>query len=122
MMIIEGHETHEISHSLIIRIPWITLILAGLKTWELRTRKTAKRGWIGLIQQGTGQIVGITHLVQVIGPLSLQELELNNAKHCVNLQNPELQKWRCAWILKDAKRIKPVPYLHKQGAIIWVKH
>ena len=44
--------------ALIVRQPWIDLILSGEKTWEMRSRPTNVRGRIGLIEQGTGLIVG----------------------------------------------------------------
>lgn len=115
-------EGHEIRHSLIIRMPWIKLILNGLKTWELRATRTNKHGWIGLIQQGTGQITGIARLAQVVGPYTVEDLEKYQAKHCVDVKDPKFQKWRFAWIFKDVMWIEPVPYFHKRGAVVWVKH
>ena len=44
--------------ALIIRQPWIGKILDGSKTWEMRGRPTSIRGRIGLIEQGSGMIVG----------------------------------------------------------------
>lgn len=40
--------------ALIIRRPYSDQVLAGTKTWELRTRATHKRGLIGLIATGCG--------------------------------------------------------------------
>ena len=48
---------------LIIREPWIGMILAGRKTWEMRSRQTPYRGRIGLIRKGTGMVVGIAEIV-----------------------------------------------------------
>lgn len=41
-----------IRSALIIREPWIDLVLSGQKSWELRSRSTEKRGLIGLIRKG----------------------------------------------------------------------
>lgn len=48
--------------ALIVRQPWIDLILSGKKTWEMRGAKINVRGRIGLIEQGTGLIFGETKL------------------------------------------------------------
>ncbi len=36
--------------ALVIRSPWIDLILAGSKTWEMRTKPTSIRGRVALIK------------------------------------------------------------------------
>jgi hypothetical protein len=48
---------------LIIRAPWIDMILAGTKTWEMRTAPCPHLGRIGLIRKGTGLIVGVANVV-----------------------------------------------------------
>ena len=64
-------------NGLLIRTPWIDLILGGSKTWEIRGTRTSKRGRIGLIQSGTGAVIGVADLVDVAGPLTLAELVAN---------------------------------------------
>ena len=49
---------------LVIRSPWIDHILAGKKTWEMRTRATSTRGRIALIKAGSGLIYGTAELVE----------------------------------------------------------
>ncbi|MBD8246954.1 ASCH domain-containing protein [Xanthomonas campestris] len=39
---------------LVIDEPWISLILSGQKTWEMRSRATSIRGRIALIKKGSG--------------------------------------------------------------------
>jgi hypothetical protein len=56
--------------ALIVREPWIDLILDGHKTWELRTRPTSIRGQIALIRQGSGQIEGVVNLADVLPRMS----------------------------------------------------
>jgi hypothetical protein len=43
---------------LLVKQPWIDLILRGVKTWELRGSRTKASGRIALIQSGTGTVVG----------------------------------------------------------------
>ena len=65
---------------LLIRAPWINRILDRSKTWEIRGSHTYKEGRIGLIESGTGTVVGVAELVGVVGPLSLKELSTNRRK------------------------------------------
>ena len=44
--------------ALIIQKPWVDLILDNIKIWEMRSTKTNVRGKIGLIEAGSGLIVG----------------------------------------------------------------
>jgi hypothetical protein len=109
---------------LLIRRPWIDLILEGSKTWEIRGTRTGKRGRIGLIESGTGTVVGVAKLVDVTGPLTLSELA-GNASKAGFLKHeplPKLPYQRIfGWVLQEPYRLKqPVPYVHPYGAVIWV--
>ncbi|EIR4194459.1 ASCH domain-containing protein [Vibrio parahaemolyticus] len=111
----------EVSKGLIIKRPWINLILDGLKVWEMRSRRTNIRGTIALIEQGTGLIVGLANLTDSLGPLSKDKLIAAYDKHKVDYAAmPELLKWCNPWVLENAHRIEPVPYQHKSGAVTWV--
>ncbi len=106
--------------SLIIKKEWLDLILAGKKPWEMRSTKTNIRGWINLIESGSGLIIAETNLVDCLPPI-------NKHKDLFKFHRVEdlslLEKWCYPWVLKDAKRYdKPIPYDHPQGAVIWVKH
>ncbi|QXC58710.1 ASCH domain-containing protein [Vibrio mimicus] len=117
-MIIHGVE---ISKGLIVDQPWIDLILDGQKCWEMRSHATHFRGDFALIQKGTGHIVGLSTLIDSLAPLSTNELAVYSEKHRVDYQSqPELIKWNTPWVLDNSRRIEPVPYKHKQGAVIWV--
>ena len=111
---------------LIIKKKWLDLILAGKKTWEIRGCKTTIRGKIALIESGTGMIVGEAELVDVIGPLSKNDLLINTKRHRVPTESIKLGVQYAkphAWALKNAKRYqKPKSYTHPQGAVIWVKN
>jgi hypothetical protein len=109
---------------LIIKSPYIDRILAGTKTWEMRSSITSQRGPIALIKQGTGQIVGVANLVGVKGPLSEQDKLNTIDRHQISeerLQSGETAKWNVAWILENVKPLlTPVNYQHPNGAVIWV--
>lgn len=109
--------------ALIIKQPWIDLILAGKKTIEIRGSKTNIRGKIALIASGTGQVIGTCMVNESINLAEEADLSDVVIKSCVDettirsfYKNPN------GWVLSDAKRLTtPVKYKHPMGAIIWVK-
>ena len=107
--------------ALIIRQPHIGMILSGLKTWEMRSTDTKIRGLIGLIEAGSGLITGEAEIVSTRTWLTKEQLAYHRDKHrCKDISI--LEKWRCAWVLKNAKKYdEPIPYKHPKGAVIWVK-
>jgi hypothetical protein len=110
---------------LIIDEPWISLILAGEKTWEMRKATCNVRGPVALIRKGSGQVVGV---VDIVG--SLPALEDGDAYaraepfHCIPAagQVGALRDgWRTPWLLANARPLSaPVRYAHPSGAVIWV--
>lgn len=105
---------------LVIKKPWIDLILSGEKVWEMRSRPTNIRGRIGLIEQGTGLIVGEVDLIGVGESVSHFDIGYCDWKH--HIKDLELlEKWHIPWILENAKQYeKPIPYKHPRGAVVWV--
>jgi len=108
--------------ALIIRKPHIDNILDGSKSWEMRSAPTKVRGKIGLIEAGSGLIIGEAILVRNGIPLT----NYLTAKQTFPFHQVDdlskLEKWRYPWILSNAKRYeKPIPYKHPKGAVIWVK-
>ena len=110
---------------LLVRKRWLDEILAGRKTWELRGTSTQNLGTIGLIESGTGLVVGTCELVDVVGPLSMADLRRNVSRHRVPiglLRGKPPYKKTHAWVLRKARRLKePIAYRHPQGAVIWVQ-
>jgi len=109
-----------ITRGLIIRQPWIDLILSGEKTWEMRSRPTNIRGKIGLIEQGTGLIVGECEIVaSSIMQLYDHECGIYFCYHKV----PDLKSlpWKYPWQLANIKKyVEPIKYQHPKGAVTWV--
>jgi hypothetical protein len=106
---------------LIIRQPWIDLILSGEKTWEMRSRPTNIRGKIALIEQGTGLIVGEADIFTCMKTEPNAQFSDYFKNHCISDVNL-IAKYPYAWVLENIKRYdKPVPYVHQKGAVIWVK-
>lgn len=110
-----------ITSALIVKQPYIDLILIGEKTWEMRAQPCKKRGVIGLIEQGTGLIVGQVEIIDSPGPVTAASAKYFAHKHRIE-DLTLLQKWRYPWVLSNAKRYeKPIPYTHPLGAQKWVK-
>lgn len=107
---------------LVIKEPWIGLILSGKKTWELRSRDTRVRGRVALITKGSGTAVGVADLTGTIPALSRSELRLNVTRHQVPADDiGDDFRWNTAWVLERAQPLRsPVPYHHPAGAVIWV--
>lgn len=107
--------------ALIVRKPWIDKILSGEKTWEMRSKPTNIRGRIGLIEQGTGLIVGECELVR--SGESINNFNHGYGQHLHKINDLSLlEKWHYPWVLSDVKKYeKPIPYTHPKGAVVWVK-
>ena len=109
--------------ALIIKKHWIDEILSGRKTWELRGSRTSTRGRIGLIESGSGHVIGTCEVVDVIGPLSAAELRRTVTKHRVPLKRLRRAPYKqtYAWVMQGARRYaRPRRYEHPRGAVIWV--
>lgn len=107
---------------LIIRRPWINLLLDGTKSWEIRGARTTIRGTIALIQSGSGLIMGTAELINCLA-LTPDDYRKAEALHRIpqtddcRLPYPRIY----AWVLDRPQRLAaPVPYRHPQGAVIWV--
>ncbi len=112
-----------IRSALIIRDPYVSMILDGKKTWEIRGRSTKMRGRIGLIKGGSGTVVGTCDLVDVVGPLTLAQYRRNSRKAgCVPSEIHRLDYTQTfAWVMNSPVRLRrPVAYDHPSGAVIWV--
>lgn len=119
--IVGPDEGHGITRGLQIKKVPIDQILAGTKTWEIRGTATSRRGSIALIESRSGHVVGTCELVDVVGPLSLEELQTNEGRTGFRPDTLYYEK-SYAWVLRNAHRLsEPIPYRHPHGAVIWVK-
>ncbi len=108
------------NRGLIIRQPWIDLILCGKKTWEMRSKPTKVRGRIALIESGTGLITGEAYLTDSLDPVTQIESGMFYSEHRIS-EAHLLERWRFPWVLENVKRYEnPIPYFHPKGAVIWV--
>jgi hypothetical protein len=114
-----------VTRGLVIDGHWVSLILAGRKTWEMRSQVTNVRGKIGLIRKGTGQVSGVVDIVDCGAPMSMEEMLDNMERHQIPeslVRSGEVRSWCIPWILERAVAFPdPVPYDHPSGAVKWVK-
>ena len=109
---------------LIIRNPWIDLILDGHKTFEIRGRRCNKpegeRIYLAL-SGGGGVVLGAATFVACHGPLSRAEYASRADGHCVAGDTLPYSA-TYAWEVRSPERFRsPVAYSHKPGAVVWAK-
>ena len=106
---------------LIIRRPWIGKILAGTKTWEMRSTGWKHRGPVALIEKGSGRVVGWARMVDDKAPLTEAEMRATIAYHGIpadQIAGVIADGWTRPWILAEVKKLRfPVPYIHPSGAV-----
>jgi len=106
---------------LYVKEPWIDMILAGTKTWEIRGSAVNIRGRIALLRSGAGQVAGVCDVVDCVGPLTLDDLRANETRTGFPTREPPYDA-TFAWVLANAVRLtKPVPFSGKRGAIKWLE-
>jgi hypothetical protein len=109
--------------ALIIKPGPMRMILDGSKCWEIRRGRCHVRGLIGLIESGSGSVVGVAEVADCVGPLT-RETRIQNARKMGVTVDEAAQRWQqglYAWVLKKRRRlVNPVQYKHPHGAIRWV--
>ncbi|MFJ5486147.1 ASCH domain-containing protein [Hansschlegelia beijingensis] len=105
---------------LIVDEPWISSILSGEKTWEMRKTANHDRGLVALIRKGSGSVVGVAQLVDCKAPIRPEEYAATERFHGIR---GDAQRWAIEsgylvpWVLEAARSLpKPVAYRHKPGS------
>jgi hypothetical protein len=80
-------------------------IAARRRAWEIRGKATARRGPIALIESKSGHVVGTCAVVDVVGPLTLAELQ-KNARRTGFRPNELPYATTYAWVMRDARRLR----------------
>lgn len=105
---------------LIIKSPYIEMILEGKKKWEIRGSKTNIRGTIALIKSGSKKIYGEVDLIDCI-ELDLQSYNKYSLELYGRKEDCLPYKKTYAWVVTNPKIYKVAkPYNHPLGAVIWV--
>ncbi|MGN8115376.1 ASCH domain-containing protein [Labrys sp. 22185] len=116
-----------------IREPWISQILMGRKTWELRGTPTKIRGRLALIRSGSGLIIGECQLDDCVGPVGFDTLiatgalssherdDIEREGHAPYVAVDGVTSKTFAWIVsRPILYSQPVAYNHPSGAITFV--
>ncbi len=108
---------------LIVREPYASMIVKGLKVWEIRRRRTNIRGEIYIVSRG--YVLGKVELVDVLGPFTVEDLLNYEEKHRVSYEDLESYAKGSklyAWVFERAKEFeRPLKVNVPKGAQIWVK-
>ena len=117
--------TKDDEHILLIRQPWLELILSGEKTWEVRSMPTNIRHRILLAEPGTGLCSGQAIIDDV---MKIERADFASYANLHQARSPEgyaiIDKYASiyAWQLRDVTRLSVQrPFKHPQGAVKWVK-
>ena len=114
------HQRELPSRGLIIKQPWIEMILEGSKSLEIRSSRTSKRGKVALIESGSSRIVGEIEITGCF-EINREDFHAYQESHKVldldNVHYKRLYGWRLANPVRFAV---PVRYCHPAGAIVWV--
>jgi hypothetical protein len=109
---------------LVIREPWIGKILAGEKTWEMRSKPTQIVGEIALVRQGAGLVVGTAKLTGSLPALTRQTYMDHHPQHAIpaDMLDAVIENgWVYPWVLSDVRPLsRPVAYQHRPGAVTFV--
>ncbi len=107
--------------ALIVHEPWLSLILDGRKTWEIRGMRTRRRGTIHLARARSNLLLGRVRIVDCLA-VTREELALHAERHHVRDVASVPYRRIFAWVLAHAEwYAEPRTYTHPTGAIIWVR-
>ena len=110
---------------LLVRQPWLGLLLAGQKSLEIRGSRCNKDGQrIYLALPGAGGLVlGSVEFTACTGPLTAAEYAARQSEHCVAAQAGAPLPYggsTYAWSVREPVRFaEPVPYTHRPGCVVW---
>jgi hypothetical protein len=99
--------------------PYATMIIDGLKSWELRSRRPpASKVGRRIYLLSSGEILGVVKIASFSGPLSQEDLQAHFPEHRVRGPKPGQYAWKLEVVRRFARRRR---YLHPRGARIWLK-
>jgi hypothetical protein len=121
-----------------VREPWISLLLGrdvpaefqradarcldrARKTLEIRGKNTTLRGPVALIASGTGTVLAVADLVDVLGPLDVTAYHALREQHLVRDTSVLPYRTTYGYVMRSVRVLRcPIPYRHKSGAVSWV--
>ena len=110
---------------LLIRQPWLELILSGEKTWEMRSKPTKIRHRILLAEPGTGLCSGqaiISDCVKIERADFARHADKHQVRSPAGIAIIDNYQDIYAWQLQEVTRLSvQQPFKHPPGAVIWVR-
>ena len=107
---------------LIVREPYATMIIQGVKKWEIRNKRTRTRGKIAIITKK--RIIGFVELVGIKGPFTVNELIEFYEYHRADpfeLKRVSRGKLLYAWELDNPIKLRePIQIKFPRGPVTWV--
>jgi hypothetical protein len=98
---------------------WVTLILSGNKTWEIRRKNTKIRERIALGNTKSKCCVGYATIADSV-EMTVEELKIHNDEHQANDfldKYAERRETLFAWVLEEVEvEKKPMRYAHSTGS------
>jgi hypothetical protein len=101
-------------------------VLAGEKTWEMRTQPTRIRELVGIIRTGSKALAGVCEIVGCHGPLDDATIYRTAHLHCCSPEDlvgsKGKRRYAFAWELAGARSFaSPIPYQHIPGTQGWAR-
>lgn len=119
--------------ALMVREPYVSMLLTHRKRWELRGLPTKIRGRIGLIRSGSGLVIGECEISDCLGPIdfetlkkspnlsTIERLEISAEGRVPYIERGSSRSKTYAWVIEEPIVYKsPLRYKHPSGAIIFV--
>ena len=112
---------------LVIKEPWISMILNGRKSVEIRGTACAKvKGTrVYFSKSGSGKIYGYAEFAGCEGPLDISEWDNLRECHCVTLKEVGILPYTrtYGWKFENARWLsEEIPYYIRRGSIGWRKY
>ena len=110
--------------ALIVREPYASYIVSGIKTWEIRRYRPRHRGRIGIVSKEG--LLGTVELVTVHGPFTVEELLHKEHWERHRADETFLRKYArgeplYVWELRAPHRFpKPIPIVRPRGPVVWL--
>ncbi|CAJ1408918.1 unnamed protein product [Effrenium voratum] len=111
------------SSALTVKPRWLSLLLSGEKTWELRSTHCRQRGDVALLASGTSTVWGI---VEILDSKSRSFEELAEAETLHRVPREELREFAkkkaFAWVVgKPRILVRPLRVKRASASVNWVK-
>ena len=109
--------------ALLVKDPYATLIVTGVKKWEIRSFPCNRRQRICIGLSGSQTLLGEVTIVDSV-PMTaamFREFSMHRVKNFEKIfRNKTTKFW--AWVLRYPKQYsEPIYYHHPRGAVNWVK-